>query len=108
MKDMPSRMQSGDDQIAEINGNATAANNSALQNLANEETVALQLPPAPLAMPRVVRALRHRDFRLFWAGNFLSNVGTWMQNVAQDWLVLQLSDQMIERHPLVPERPQQN
>jgi MFS family permease len=38
------------------------------------------------------RALRHRNFRLFWAGAFLSNVGTWMQAVAQGWLVLQISD----------------
>src|SRR5215470_8788031 len=45
-----------------------------------------------IALPRIVRALRHRDFRLFWAGNFLSNVGTWMQNVAQGWLVLQLTN----------------
>ena len=42
--------------------------------------------------PRIARALRHRDFRLFWAGNFTSNVGTWMQNVAQGWLVLKLSN----------------
>ena len=38
------------------------------------------------------RALSHRDFRLFWAGAFLSNVGTWMQAVAQGWLVLQLTN----------------
>src|SRR5215813_12766766 len=43
-------------------------------------------------LPRVLSALRHPDFRLFWAGNFLSNVGTWMQNVAQGWLVLQLTN----------------
>jgi MFS family permease len=36
--------------------------------------------------------LRHRDFRLFWTGNFLSNIGTWMQNIAQGWLVLQLTN----------------
>jgi MFS family permease len=45
-----------------------------------------------IALPPIVRALRHRDFRLFWAGNFLSNIGTWMQNVAQGWLVLQLTN----------------
>jgi MFS family permease len=39
----------------------------------------------------VVRALRNHDFRLFWSGNFLSNIGTWMQNVAQSWLVLTLT-----------------
>jgi MFS family permease len=38
------------------------------------------------------RALSHRNFRLFWTGAFLSNVGTWMQAVAQGWLVLQLTD----------------
>ena len=38
------------------------------------------------------RALSHRNFRLFWAGALLSNVGTWMQAVAQGWLVLQLTD----------------
>jgi len=38
------------------------------------------------------RALSHRNFRLFWAGAFLSNVGTWMQAVAQGWLVLQLTN----------------
>ncbi len=38
------------------------------------------------------RALSHRNFRLFWMGAFLSNVGTWMQAVAQGWLVLQLTN----------------
>jgi MFS family permease len=39
-----------------------------------------------------VRALRNPNFRLFWSGNFLSNIGTWMQNVAQGWLVLTLTN----------------
>jgi MFS family permease len=47
---------------------------------------------AVLEVPRIARALRHRDFRLFWGGNFLSNIGTWMQNVAQGWLVLTLTN----------------
>lgn len=38
------------------------------------------------------RALSHRNYRLFWTGAFLSNVGTWMQAVAQGWLVLQLTN----------------
>jgi MFS family permease len=37
------------------------------------------------------RALRHRNFLFFWSGAFLSNTGTWMQAVAQGWLVLQLT-----------------
>ena len=43
-------------------------------------------------MPQIVRALRNPNFRLFWSGNFLSNIGTWMQNVAQGWLVLTLTN----------------
>ena len=46
----------------------------------------------PDRLPQVVRALRNPNFRLFWSGNFLSNIGTWMQNVAQGWLVLTLTN----------------
>jgi len=38
------------------------------------------------------RALRHRNFLLFWSGAFLSNTGTWMQAVAQGWLVLSMTN----------------
>ncbi|MFN2531565.1 MAG: MFS transporter [Pyrinomonadaceae bacterium] len=41
---------------------------------------------------RMFRALSHRNFRLFWIGAFLSNVGTWMQAGAQAWLMLQLTN----------------
>src|SRR6266851_3748528 len=41
---------------------------------------------------KMFRALRHRNFLLFWSGAFLSNTGTWMQAVAQGWLVLKLSN----------------
>src|ERR1039458_6350745 len=37
------------------------------------------------------RALRHRNFRLFAAGQIVSLVGTWMQTVAQAWLVYRLT-----------------
>ena len=33
-------------------------------------------------------ALRTRNYRLFATGSLVSNVGTWMQRVAQDWLIL--------------------
>jgi predicted MFS family arabinose efflux permease len=45
-----------------------------------------------MTFPSGLRALNHRDFRLFWAGQLVSLIGTWMQSVAQSWLVLQLSD----------------
>ena len=37
-------------------------------------------------------ATRHRDFRLFLVGQFVSLCGTWIQTVAQGWLVLELTD----------------
>jgi len=56
--------------------------------------------PASIAQPvpelrplaAMFRSLRHRDFALFWTGNFLSNIGTWMQNLALGWLVLELTN----------------
>ncbi len=41
-------------------------------------------------MSPTFRALRNRNYRLYAAGGVVSNTGTWMQRVAQDWLVLQL------------------
>src|SRR5881227_350829 len=43
-------------------------------------------------LSEMFRALRHRNFLLFWSGAFLSNTGTWMQAVAQGWLVFELSN----------------
>lgn len=37
-------------------------------------------------------SLRHRNFRLFFAGQTTSLIGTWMQSIAQGWLVLQLTN----------------
>src|SRR5436305_7091170 len=40
---------------------------------------------------RAFLALRHRNFRLFWFGQLISLIGTWMQSIGQAWLVLQLT-----------------
>jgi MFS family permease len=37
------------------------------------------------------RALRHRNFQLFWSGQGISVVGTWMQTTAQGWLIYRLT-----------------
>lgn len=38
-----------------------------------------------------IRALRHRNYRIYFTGLFISFIGTWMQTVAQSWLVYRLS-----------------
>ena len=38
------------------------------------------------------RSLRHRNYRLFWFGQMISLIGTWMQSMAQGWMVLRLSN----------------
>lgn len=45
-----------------------------------------------MRFPTGLRALNHRDFRLFWSGQLVSLVGRWMQSVGQSWLVLELTD----------------
>src|SRR5207302_5408241 len=40
---------------------------------------------------RAFLALRHRNFRLFWSGQLISLIGTWMQSTGQAWLVLELT-----------------
>jgi MFS family permease len=47
--------------------------------------------PNPQTVGRLA-AFRYRDFRLFWLSLFVSNVGTWMQMTATNWLLYQLTD----------------
>jgi hypothetical protein len=47
--------------------------------------------PNPQDLGRLA-AFRYRDFRLFWIGLFISNIGTWMQMTASNWLLYQLTD----------------
>lgn len=42
--------------------------------------------------PQVFRALGYRNFRLYWTGQVISQVGTWLQIVAQGWVVYNLTD----------------
>ena len=43
------------------------------------------------AARRIAAALTYRDFRLLWAGALTSSIGTWMQKVAQAWLIVTLT-----------------
>jgi MFS family permease len=43
-------------------------------------------------LPAILRALEHRNYRLFFTGQLISLTGSWMQIVGQGWLVLRLTD----------------
>ncbi|MGH7299142.1 MAG: MFS transporter [Candidatus Rokuibacteriota bacterium] len=44
-----------------------------------------------MPLPTALRAFRHADFRRFFAAQLVAQIGSWMQTVAQSWLVLQLT-----------------
>lgn len=49
----------------------------------------------PAALPHPLRALRARDFRIYFAGQLVSVAGTWMQQIAMAWLVYRLTDSVL-------------
>lgn len=51
--------------------------------------------PNPQTSGRLV-AFRYRDFRLFWISLFISNVGTWMQMTATNWLLYELTNSPVQ------------
>ena len=64
-------------------------------SLPQEETLESNARAAPIPRSRLSRtfsALHYRDFRLLWIGAFTSTVGTWMQTVAQGWVVLNMTN----------------
>jgi len=72
-----------------------ALKDSALSNpltTASSEDQALNGPATRgLGLPATLRALRHRNFQLFFSGQLISLIGTWMQSMAQAWLVYRLT-----------------
>src|SRR6266513_2919989 len=51
--------------------------------------------PGPRTLRRMLTAFTYRDFRVQWFGACTSSIGTWMQIVAQNWLVLSLTNSAV-------------
>jgi len=51
----------------------------------------MNMAPVRARLQSAFPAFSHRNFRLFWTGQCVSLIGTWMQNIGQSWLVLQLT-----------------
>lgn len=46
----------------------------------------------PLRVNTIFRSLRHRNYRLFFSGQSISLIGTWMQRIALPWVVYRMTD----------------
>jgi MFS family permease len=57
--------------------------------------VPIDSPPEKSGISRAWRALRHRNFRLFFSGQSISLIGTWMTRLATSWLVYRLTGSAI-------------
>lgn len=65
---------------------------SKISNSNHNPAINLVTNPQPQTkLPAVFRAFRHRNYRLFFFGQLVSLSGTWMQSVAQSWLVYKLT-----------------
>lgn len=68
-----------------------------MQVSGKDQAIATTITTEPVVEPkakgflRTFAALRHRNFRLFWTGQMISLIGTWMQSTGQSWLVLTLT-----------------
>lgn len=49
-----------------------------------------------MKFPNGLRALNHRDYRLFFFGQLISQIGTWMQSVGQSWLIVTLTSSAVK------------
>jgi len=52
----------------------------------------IELPQGAFVTADTFRALRHRNFRMYWLGQMVSLIGSWMQMTGQAWLVLTLTE----------------
>ena len=65
---------------------------SVTESVTERETPANTPPKEPeKGLLRAFTSLRHRNYRLYWFGQMISLMGTWMQTIGQAWLVLELT-----------------
>lgn len=91
--DLPgSRLLGGEREVAPV-PNAAASTAEGVASADSELSPKHSFPlfGRQVALPSSLRALGHRNFRLFWTGHLISLVGNWMQIVARGWLVLELT-----------------
>ena len=73
-----------------------ALQNSVSQYRARETaTIRDSAAAAITVLHRVFKAFQYRDFRLMWIGACTSSIGSWMQNLAQSWLIYTLTDSQV-------------
>jgi MFS family permease len=69
-----------------------AAIEEAPERVDQSELDTLRTSEESVRLPQGLRAFAHRDYRIFWFSQLISLTGTWMQSLAQSWLVLSLTN----------------
>lgn len=65
--------------------------------VSERETTTIIMPKPPeKGLLRTFTSLRQRNFRLYWFGQMISLIGTWMQTIGQAWLVLELTHSALQ------------
>ena len=64
---------------------------ASLPESSSRETNPSSAPERGTRLPTTLRSLKHRNFQLFFGGQMISLIGTWMQSIAEAWLVYRLT-----------------
>jgi hypothetical protein len=62
------------------------------ENPRSQPEASVDRPRADRSLPEGLRAFGHRDYRVYWFTQLVSLTGTWVQSLAQSWLVLTLTN----------------
>src|ERR1044071_10232946 len=62
-----------------------------MKAVASETDVSQARTKAPTGLAFMLRALQHKNYRLFFSGQSVSLIGTWMTRIATSWLVYRLT-----------------
>ncbi len=85
-----------DNSSPDFDGGASGALSPTSRVFLPAQPVAVRPRPVTSSPPRkpggTFSAFRHHNFRLFWSGACISNLGNWMQTVGQNWLVLTMTN----------------